>query len=920
MRNLKQLHLYGQEYTTVAQLEALMRMLEVAHQLEDLVFTGVGLSRSIETADRTLYHAHVPHLKRLQFDNVQANIIRTMLTCVRTKEAPAIRCVVRYQPSLMAALPDNLTDLTGLRSPIKFRLSLYYHECAAIVAGGSASVLIHLKEVSHQLRTISLEFADFTDHAEEMWIDGTGVDLPSEQALASYINILEGAPDVKKLVLNLSRERPLRAWITALGGQNDHRGLGYIPCPWLSELHICMPLHGAFEDLKKVLGARSAKGYSLDALYIYFPTAPDAQRLELNPGNAQAIFDDWIAAAPAQLRSLTGKVEFIHTESLPSMSLPASNDSGTINRDLQILSDDNARLDRSLQVSGLDATPVGLDLDEIDRKATSLLKHIRFIRNATQPIMRLPREVFAIIFKIVQESHLNKHRDDEEDDPSRKWMRMAHVCQHWRDIVLSCPALWSDILLSINRKCGRSSVGCFRFFLHNARQTSLRVILEPVVNEGPYAAAILQHLASFRELVFRHSGLVSSETQDVLERSPAPSLEVLTIGGYSTTILPLGTQFLSLFGGVSPKLRYVRVDRSIILATNFRNLRQLHLYEQEYTRHEFNLLLDTLNASPLMEDLTFTGTHVTDTSTAIENSLQRFAHLVELKRLVLLHLEPEDVRLILSHLHLGTNVALTCEHDWVEYEDFRSLLPSNLSRLDNLNGLTKFRISLHNKTCAIVAASDTSAFLVRDFDNSPNSINALHVEWVDISKDALELWVDGCDPHGNHGLRQYIDILVGTPDIRKLTLNLVDSISLLGWLNALGGGHSPGYLPCPWLRELHVCGPYTTNVMQKLVETLNARKDGGHPLETLYLYLPLVTSVGRDEDMLVRLKVLFDEWMALSPSQLLPLVSKVEFVRSEILPCMALPAVCTTPGTGRWQWPVWTDELWTTPVEGAHLI
>ena len=173
---------------------------------------------------------------------------------------------------------------------------------------------------------------------------------------------------------------------------------------------------------------------------------------------------------------------------------------------------------------------------------------------------------------------------------------------------------------------------------------------------------------------------------------------------------------------------------------------------------------------------------------------------------------------------------------------------------------------------------------------------------------------------GNHGLRQYIDMLVGTPDIRKVTLNLVDSISLLGWLNALGGGHSPGYLPCPWLRELHVCGPYTTNVMQKLIETLNARKDGGHPLETLYLYLPLVTSVGRDEDMLVRLEVLFDEWMALSPSQLLPLVSKVEFVRSEILPCMALPAVCTTPGTGRWQWPVWTDELWTTPVEGVHLI
>ncbi|KAF8066584.1 hypothetical protein FPV67DRAFT_1197657 [Lyophyllum atratum] len=59
---------------------------------------------------------------------------------------------------------------------------------------------------------------------------------------------------------------------------------------------------------------------------------------------------------------------------------------------------------------------------------------------------RLPPEILSTIFEFFSEAERKELIDGVFDD--FKWIRISHVCRHWRRAALACPSLWSSVLLT----------------------------------------------------------------------------------------------------------------------------------------------------------------------------------------------------------------------------------------------------------------------------------------------------------------------------------------------------------------------------------------------------------------------------------------------------------------------------------------
>ncbi|TFK64884.1 hypothetical protein BDN72DRAFT_846212 [Pluteus cervinus] len=80
---------------------------------------------------------------------------------------------------------------------------------------------------------------------------------------------------------------------------------------------------------------------------------------------------------------------------------------------------------------------------QIDKELAALQESIRVLhafRNTFTPVYRLPAEVLTRIFGLVQ--HICSH---EVDTASPQWVVVTCISQHWRDVAVGCPSLWSQI-------------------------------------------------------------------------------------------------------------------------------------------------------------------------------------------------------------------------------------------------------------------------------------------------------------------------------------------------------------------------------------------------------------------------------------------------------------------------------------------
>ena len=90
----------------------------------------------------------------------------------------------------------------------------------------------------------------------------------------------------------------------------------------------------------------------------------------------------------------------------------------------------------------------------IDAEIKSLEESIRLLksrRNALTPISSLPTEVISTIFSLlrvpVASSPLTPPTPSENPD-TLPWLRLSHVCHHWREITLNQPLFWSHLQIA----------------------------------------------------------------------------------------------------------------------------------------------------------------------------------------------------------------------------------------------------------------------------------------------------------------------------------------------------------------------------------------------------------------------------------------------------------------------------------------
>ncbi|TFK65475.1 hypothetical protein BDN72DRAFT_900653, partial [Pluteus cervinus] len=195
---------------------------------------------------------------------------------------------------------------------------------------------------------------------------------------------------------------------------------------------------------------------------------------------------------------------------------------------------------------------------EIDKEITVLKQQIRALhtfRNTFTPIYRLPAEVLARIFSFTR--YARAHRVYTRKPMTPSWVVVTHVSQHWSNVALTSPNLWSHLSSSYptpivdlwlqRSKCTPLSVDHKNFSAKNAQLVS-------------------ESLLRTREL----SVELGADSWKALENSlssPAPLLESLSVSisadlQLSSLIEPVDCQFSAgLFAGIAPQLRGLKLNR-----------------------------------------------------------------------------------------------------------------------------------------------------------------------------------------------------------------------------------------------------------------------------------------------------------------------------------------------------------------------
>ena len=231
----------------------------------------------------------------------------------------------------------------------------------------------------------------------------------------------------------------------------------------------------------------------------------------------------------------------------------------------------------------------------IDAEIKSLEESIRTLRhrrNAIAPISSLPTEVIALILSISRQLYGGFPYVQKND---LVWLRVTHVCHHWREIALNNSLFWSHIdftnitsastteMLVRAKKAPLHLTACFLSFPRDhARFIAFTKELQSRVTN-------ICHLDIRADAVFLRRPLKRLS-------SPAPTLESLSLSTEDITTLSRTTIPDTLFGGTAPRLFSLKLCHCNISWKSplLKGLRSLKIYAP--SRHARPSLADWLDA------------------------------------------------------------------------------------------------------------------------------------------------------------------------------------------------------------------------------------------------------------------------------------------------------------------------------------
>ena len=348
-------------------------------------------------------------------------------------------------------------------------------------------------------------------------------------------------------------------------------------------------------------------------------------------------------------------------------------------------------------------------LQAIDGEIISLEESTRALRsrrNALAPISRLPLETLAAVFFFLSPPatfftsfHFNRY-GYFNDYGHLAWMRVAHVCQQWRETALNNPRLWSHINFTINT---------VKLTPVAMAEVLARTKMEPLHLEADFSkfsAAQLDAFGRQLEVHISHTRHLSirGHLQSALDRlvSSAPTLESLFLAHshlhseLSQAVIPV-----NVFNDTAPSLTTLELLNCDVSWKShfFKGLRTLKIRGLSIeARPRLEDWLDALNEMAQLETLLLSNaTPPAPPAASLISEPSRTATLPSLTRFDI-SASARDCALALAHLVLPalTELQVNAESHDGGGEDVHLVIPyvaRSLYRLLNTEPLRSLRIS-----------------------------------------------------------------------------------------------------------------------------------------------------------------------------------------------------------------------------------
>jgi hypothetical protein len=289
-------------------------------------------------------------------------------------------------------------------------------------------------------------------------------------------------------------------------------------------------------------------------------------------------------------------------------------------------------------------------------------------RNYFAPICRLPSEILCKIFYFVKTPLRYMDRDR-----SFKWIRLTHVCRHWRNIAIASPTLWA------NDPWPLRNIPFLKEKLSRSKGVPLEIYNQAGITNWPEALRGLELLFEcsqrIKHLSIDFDAIRWPELQDILPKS-APQLESLSLNNF---FFPTSSLKRVLYD--TPKLRHLALTYFQIdwcSSSHFKHaLTYLKLHDIE-PRPTWKQFIDMLKGLPDLEVLDLVEALPTHTDEKVSSDFGSI-NLSSLRTLSLDYLKPREVQTFLSYITFpaATQVNIRCVDN--KLSDLQAHLPGCLS-------------------------------------------------------------------------------------------------------------------------------------------------------------------------------------------------------------------------------------------------
>ncbi|TFK54116.1 hypothetical protein OE88DRAFT_1805912 [Heliocybe sulcata] len=246
------------------------------------------------------------------------------------------------------------------------------------------------------------------------------------------------------------------------------------------------------------------------------------------------------------------------------------------------------------------------ELHELDRQINERIKELsklRSQRNGITPISKLPPEVLTQIFSIC--SQMEPFGPPYPYGPTTPpWIKITHVCRHWREIALNCSSLWHVIEFISPRWTAE--------MLKRSKNAPLVVKADLTYRAPSFGMTVkqaLDHVHRIKDLDLTAPQQTLAMLSDTLAR-PAPFLESLRlssqrVSAYMDTVYRIPD---SLFKATAPRLRCLElvnceIDWNSVFLTNLTHLHIEKSHASDPGRPTMAQFLKVLSSTPDLQSL-----------------------------------------------------------------------------------------------------------------------------------------------------------------------------------------------------------------------------------------------------------------------------------------------------------------------------